>query len=102
MKAPIEPGRVVFSKKGRDKTRYFVVLYTVDADFVLMSDGDTRKLDHMKKKRRKHLTACPFEFPEMPQLAAEGKLKDSDIRKALDPIKQRPESVENANSMREG
>jgi len=102
VKAPIEPGRVVFSKKGRDKTRYFVVLYSVDADFVMISDGDTRKLDHMKKKRCKHLTACPFEFPEMPRLAKEGKLKDSDIRKALYPIKPKPECAESANIMREG
>lgn len=86
MKPPIEPGRVVFSKKGRDKTRYFVVLYTLDADFVMICDGDTRKLDHLKKKRRKHLEGCPYEFPEWPKMAAEGKLQDSDIRNALWPI----------------
>ena len=74
MKPEIQPGRVVFSKKGRDKGRYFVVLYMVDADFVMMTDGDTRKLDHQKKKRRKHLCACPFEAPALlEKLAEEGK-----------------------------
>ena len=87
MKAPIEPGRVVFSKKGRDKTRYFVVLYSLDADFVQICDGDTRKLDHMKKKRIKHLVSCPFEAPELIDLYQQGKLKDADIRKVLYPIK---------------
>lgn len=83
MKPPIQPGFVVFSKKGRDKGRYFVVLYTLDAEFVMIGDGDTRKLDHLKKKRRKHLAACPIECPELMDLLAKGQLKDSDIRKAL-------------------
>ena len=90
MKAPIEPGRVVFSKKGRDKTRYFVVLYSVDADFVMLSDGETRKLDHLKKKRRKHLVSCPFEAPELLELQQKGQLKDSDIRKVLYSIQNVP------------
>ena len=88
MKPEIFPGRVVFSKKGRDKTRYFVVLYMVDAEFVMMGDGDTRKLDHLKKKRLKHLTACPYEAFELIGLLNEGRLKDSDIRKVLFPIVQ--------------
>lgn len=86
MKPPIQPGQVVFSKKGRDKGRYFVVLYTVDADFVLMSDGDTRKIAHLKKKRRKHLAGCPQEAPGLLLLLAAGRLKDSDIREVLWPI----------------
>ena len=101
MKAPIEPGRVVFSKKGRDKTRYFVVLCTVDADFVAISDGDTRKLDHLKKKRRKHLESCPHEAPELIELYQAGKLKDSDIRKVLFPIIN-GKSEETLDNMREG
>ena len=88
MKPEIFPGRVVFSKKGRDKSRYFVVLYMVDAEFVMMGDGDTRKLDHLKKKRLKHLTACPYEASELIGLLNEGRLKDSDIRKVLFPIVQ--------------
>ena len=88
MKPPILPGYAVFSKKGRDKGRYFVVLYTLDAEFVMMADGDTRKLDHMKKKRRKHLCACPHEFPELLMLQEKGQLKDSDIRKALSPLRR--------------
>ena len=86
MKPSILSGIVVFSKKGRDKGRYFVVLYTLDAEFVMMADGDTRKLDHMKKKRRKHLAACPHEFPELLMLQEKGQLKDSDIRRALHSI----------------
>ena len=86
MKPPIQPGHVVFSKKGRDKGRYFVVLYTLGAEFVMMADGNTRKLDHLKKKRRKHLEGCPFEAPHLLEMAEKGTLKDSDIRSFLWPI----------------
>ena len=102
MKPSILPGIVVFSKKGRDKGRYFVVLYTLDAEFVMMADGDTRKLDHMKKKRRKHLAACPHEFPELLMLQEKGQLKDSDIRRALRSIQQNAQGEQSPNENREG
>ena len=102
MKPSILPGIVVFSKKGRDKGRYFVVLYTLDAEFVMMADGDTRKLDHMKKKRRKHLAACPHEFPELLMLQEKGQLKDSDIRKALYPIIHPTNGDQSPQENREG
>ena len=87
MKANILPGSVVFSKKGRDKDRCFVVLLSLDAECVLMADGDTRKLDHLKKKKLKHLSSRPQQFPELVDLYNKGQLKDSDIRKALAPYK---------------
>ena len=91
MKAPIEKGNVVISKKGRDKGRWFVVLYTLDADFVMLADGDTRKLDHMKKKKRLHLSSTPHFFPELVALYEQGRLKDSDLRKALAPLREQPQ-----------
>ncbi len=102
MKPPILPFYAVFSKKGRDKGRYFVVLYTVDADFAMIADGDTRKLDHPKKKRRKHLAACPHEFPDLMALYAQGRLKDSDIRRALYPIIHQTEGETSPQENREG
>ena len=102
MKPPILPGYAVFSKKGRDKGRYFVVLYTLDAEFVMITDGDTRKLNHLKKKRRKHLCACPYEFPELLMLQEKGQLKDSDIRKALYSIQRNVHGDQSPNENREG
>ena len=102
MKPSILPGIVVFSKKGRDKGRYFVVLYSLDADFVMIGDGDTRKLGHLKKKRRKHLTACPWEFPEIVEKYRAGQLLDSDIRKVLFPIANQTGGVEAPDNNREG
>lgn len=54
-KIPVEIGRVVISKCGRDEGRLFLVTGEIDEDFVLIADGDTRKLERQKKKRRKHL-----------------------------------------------
>ena len=79
-----------------------MVLYTLDAEFVMIADGETRKLDHMKKKRRKHLAACPHEFPELLMLQEKGQLKDSDIRKALDPLQRNVHGEESPNENREG
>ena len=79
-----------------------MVLYTLDAEFVMIADGETRKLDHMKKKRRKHLAACPHEFPELLMLQEKGQLKDSDIRKALDPLRRNVHGEESPNENREG
>ena len=54
-KLPIEVGSVVISKAGRDAGRLFIVVEAVDDDFVMIANGDLRKLDRLKKKRRKHL-----------------------------------------------
>ena len=87
MKPPVEKSFVVISKKGRDKGRIFVVLSSLDANFVLVCDGDTRKLDHLKKKKRIHLQATPHELPDIISLYERQQLKDSDVRKALAPFK---------------
>ena len=48
-------GNIVLSKAGRDKGNYFVVLKVVDENFVLIADGDIRKVDNPKLKKCKHL-----------------------------------------------
>ena len=52
---PIQVGSIVESKAGRDAGRLFIVVEEVDADFVMIANGGLRKLDRLKKKRRKHL-----------------------------------------------
>ena len=54
-KLPVEIGSVVSSKAGRDQGRRFLVGGEVDADFVWIANGDQRKMDRLKKKRRRHL-----------------------------------------------
>lgn len=94
-------GNVIISKKGRDKGRYFVVLYMLDAVFACLTDGDTRKLDHLKKKKLKHMKNTPYRCDDLIALYEKNQLKDSDIRKAMDKIRSLqekaavPESPEN-------
>ena len=86
MKAPLREGIVVISQKGRDKGRSFMILCQMDADFVLIADGSTRKLEKPKKKRRKHLMSTSKEFPKLADKYTEGKLTDNDLRKALEEL----------------
>ena len=48
-------GQVVKSKAGRDKDKKFVIIDIVDEQYVLVADGDLRKLDKPKKKKIRHL-----------------------------------------------
>lgn len=80
---PIETGRVVLSTQGRDEGRYFVILQVLDEQFVLMADGLTRKLDHPKKKKIKHLKTKPVRMDALETLRSSNTLQDASIRKFL-------------------
>ena len=79
----MEPGRVVLSTQGRDEGRYFIVLQVIDENFVLMADGLTRKIDHPKKKKVKHLRAKPIMVNVDGASLPNKHLQDSDLRTAL-------------------
>ncbi len=80
---PFETGRVVTSTQGRDRKRSFVVLAPPDGDYVMMADGLTRKLEHPKKKKMKHLRPRPIRMDDLETLRAQRRLKDSDVRSFL-------------------
>lgn len=48
-------GQYVKSKAGRDKDRIFIVIDIVDDKYVLIADGDLRKIENPKKKKIMHL-----------------------------------------------
>ena len=77
------PGRVVLSTQGRDEGRYFIVLEVIDESFVLMADGLTRKLDHPKKKKIKHLRPKPIVVNVDGAALPNKHLQDSDLRRYL-------------------
>jgi ribosomal protein L14E/L6E/L27E len=51
----IIPGQMVISKAGRDHGKYFIVLQVVDEQFLLLVDGDLRKVEKPKLKKIKHV-----------------------------------------------
>ena len=80
---PFEPGRVVESIQGRDRGIFFLVLERVSEEFVLIADGDLRRLEKPKKKMTKHLRAKPV-LLDLKTLRPEGgPLQNSDLRRAL-------------------
>lgn len=46
---------MVISKAGRDHGKYFIVLQVVDEQFLLLVDGDLRKVEKPKLKKIKHV-----------------------------------------------
>ena len=77
------PGRVVLSTQGRDEGRYFIVLEVIDENFVCMADGLTRKIDHPKKKKVKHLRPKPIVVNVDGATLPNKHLQDSDLRRYL-------------------
>jgi ribosomal protein L14E/L6E/L27E len=80
-------GRIVYSKAGRDKGRFFIIVGIVDEEYVLIADGDLRKISEPKKKKLKHLVVQNKRAEDM-----EAKLKnnlpviDAEMRKCLQSI----------------
>ena len=80
-KLPIEVGSIVVSKAGRDEGRRFLVIEEVDADFVMIANGDLRKMDRLKKKRRKHLKPTGAVVQALRDRISEGKtVEDHELR----------------------
>lgn len=80
---PLEPGRVVLSKAGRDAGRRFVIM-RVDEAHAYVADGDLRKCEAPKKKKHRHVRALPEQHPEIAAtLAAGGCVTNAEVRKCL-------------------
>lgn len=80
-------GQVVKSRAGRDKGNIFLVLSIVDEEYVLIVDGNLRKLDKPKKKKAKHLTIYNTKLSELKyKLDNNVKINNAYIRKLLEPF----------------
>ncbi len=96
-KIPIEPGRAVLSKAGRDAGRRFVVLRT-DEPFAYVADGGLRKAEAPKKKKHRHLKALPECFSSIAEILKDGGLpSNADIRRCL---ADRPIAPDQAEGLR--
>ena len=76
-------GSVVISKAGRDKGRSFIVV-AQDDEFVYLCDGDLRKSDCPKKKKRKHLVVTNMVCDYIgDKIKDKKKVTNTEIRRAL-------------------
>ena len=80
-KMPVALGSIVISKAGRDRGRLFLVVEEVDDDFVMIANGDLRKMDRLKKKRRKHLKPTGTVIEALKDRLSRGeKVEDHELR----------------------
>ena len=88
-------GQIVKSKAGRDKGRVFLICQVVDEQFVLVCDGDLRKLNLPKKKKVKHLVIYNTVLTEFAENLGNNKnLNDAYVRKLLEPYALKEMEVE--------
>ena len=75
-------GGIVISKRGRDKSRPFVII-GIDGDFLYLADGALRKQVKPKKKKFIHVQITESTSVEIAEKLAAGSLQDADLRKVL-------------------
>ena len=74
---------IVKSTAGRDKGKFFFVL-EVEEDFLLLADGKTRKLESMKRKKRKHAAfAAHYDCRVAEKIRSGEKITNSELRRTL-------------------
>jgi len=77
-------GQMVTSKAGRDGGRTFVVLEAGDG-YVVVADGDMRKVENPKKKNVKHVVLHDYVATEIQtKIAAGERVTNADIRRAIE------------------
>lgn len=77
-------GQVVYSKKGRDKGKAFIV-YDCNEEYAFLVDGDLRKLEKPKKKKLMHVQMTKHIDNEVKKKLDENLyLNNADIKKALE------------------
>lgn len=82
-------GQIVKSKAGRDKDRVFVISQILDEQYVLVCNGDLRKLSSPKKKKVKHLVIYNTVLTEFAnKLQSKENLNDAFVRRLLEPYTQ--------------
>lgn len=79
-------GQIVKSKAGRDKNRVFIISQVLDEQFVLVCNGELRKLSSPKKKKVKHLVIYNTVLTEFAEkLQGNENLDDAYVRRLLEP-----------------
>ncbi len=84
-------GSIVFSKAGRDKGDYFVVV-ACEGEYAYICDGKARKCDKPKKKKLKHMTVTKAVSALIyEKLTETGKVTNNEIRRAISEFRENQE-----------
>ncbi len=80
-------GQYVRSKAGRDKDRIFVVTEVVDEKYVLIADGDLRRIEKPKKKKIRHLAVMGQVSETLKdKLSGDGKINNALVRREIEKL----------------
>lgn len=89
---PVEIGRVVISRSGRDQGRAFLIVAILEEPYVLIADGALRRLRQPKKKKLKHLDLQGIVLEGIGEKLKQGtKVFDAELRSALKNTQQTKE-----------
>lgn len=80
-------GQYVRSKAGRDRDRIFIIMKIVDEKYVLIADGDLRRIEKPKKKKIRHLTALSQVSESLKdKLSGDGKINNALVRREIEKL----------------
>jgi len=80
----VEIGRIVRSRAGRDKDRFFIICEIKNEEYVYISDGDYRKLCQPKLKKLRHLALTSIVLDSIKEkFDGEKKVFDEELRSAI-------------------
>jgi len=95
----LKRGNIVVSCAGHDKGNLYCVVGT-DGPFLLLADGKTRKVDHPKRKRRKHAQrAGESRHPAVMCFCGGQPPADRELRRALAAFRDELSSVQGGNTL---
>ncbi len=80
-------GQYVRSKAGRDRDRVFLVTQVIDEKFVLIADGDLRRIEKPKKKKIRHLVVINQVSESLKdKLSGDGKINNALVRREIEKL----------------
>ncbi|MGB3366418.1 MAG: KOW domain-containing RNA-binding protein [Acidaminobacteraceae bacterium] len=66
-------GQFIRSKAGRDKDRIFIIIDKIDENYLLLVDGDLRKVESPKRKKIKHIASVDLASDDIKTKLLDGK-----------------------------
>ena len=78
------PGGIALSTQGRDEGRYYLIKEVLPGGYILVCDGNYKKLASPKKKSLKHVRLLPEKVETIAEkFSCGGKVFDSEVYSAL-------------------
>lgn len=80
----VVPGQFVVSSAGRDRGRFYLVTEVTGDRYVMVADGEIRRVESPKKKNVKHLCVLPKVHEGIAGKLGSGmKITNAEVRRAI-------------------